>query len=1103
MDRTIIQTSKTVFPKIYAYTLPEEAKEVQGWVKIGYTERENEDIRIKEQPGPKVFGVYNKLWVKSARNIDGEYFTDYDFHSFIQKRGIKRETKYSSNEWFYFNGTPQHALDLYKDFVTKDFAEKLSEGSFYKLREEQAAAVHQAKSYFDKGGSDFLWNAKPRFGKTLATYDLARQLEAVNILVVTNRPAIANSWFDDYEKFIKWQTNYLFVSETEALKNRSVLSRKEFVSTVAQDSNHNQIAFVSLQDLKGSMYFGDGPYDKLKWVADTKWDLLVIDEAHEGIDTFKTDKAFNRLTRKWTLHLSGTPFKAIASNKFTEEQVYTWSYEDEQAAKAAWDKDNYNPYVDLPTLNLFTYQLSAMMADKVNQGTQVNEEEVPYYFDLNEFFAVNESGKFTYEADVLKFLDTLTHNEKYPFSTPKLRDELKHTFWLLNRVASAKALAKLLKKHPVFRDYEIVIAAGNGRGDNETEDVQANEDSLEKVLKAIENYEKTITLSVGQLTTGITVKPWTAVMMLSNIKSPSLYMQAAFRAQNPYHFEDEQGNRQRKENAYVFDFAPERTLILFDEFANNLKKATVNGAGTSQERQANIQTLLNFLPVIGEDSEGKMIELDARKVLTIPHQLKATEVVRHGFMSNFLFANISSIFQAPASVLETINQLETAREEKKKAIQVDTSDVVTDESSNVQVSNEIVINKTDALFSPEKREAVSQEVHTAIEQINTSSAEKFINKVAETAAKEATPNLETVKEQFEHVHKSDLVRMQKTIQEQIEQETKEKYLSLDRKQNEIKRDYEGQLKEAITEQERSDILVAEKLDLSAAFEEFQTDLMENLSDSIAQAQQAAVKEQEIRQAERKKASIEGDVRDHLRGFSRTIPSFIMAYGDENLTLANFDDYTPDSVFEEVTGITEDQFRFLRDGGDYLDEKTGETKHYAGHLFDELVFNQSIQEFLALKSQLANYFDDSQTEDIFDYIPLQKTNQKFTPRKYVKLMVDSLETENPDIFEDLNRTFFDPYVKSGLYLTEVAKKLYNSQTHETAFPDGQERIKHILENQVFGAAPTEIIYHIAKTFVFGQFENVDTHNLKQLDLAPAAKAGRMQETVAQAFGGESK
>ncbi|EMC00726.1 DEAD/DEAH box helicase family protein [Streptococcus mutans] len=1100
MKKTEIRTTRVLHPQIYAWYTPDIPK-YKNWVKIGYTTRTAEQ-RIKEQASQIIIDK-KELWHYDARFMNGQgYFDDHDLHDYLTR--IKQIPREKGSEWFDYTPDMTQSERDFQDFVFQryDVSKTISEQD-YQLRNEQTEAVFQAKSYFDKGGKEFLWNAKPRFGKTLAAYDLVRKLDAVNILIVTNRPAIANSWFDDYEKFIRWQTSYLFVSETDALKDRPTLSRNEFVSMVQAHPDCNQIAFISLQDLKGSKYFGDGPYDKLKWVADTSWDLLVIDEAHEGIDTFKTDKAFNRLTRKWTLHLSGTPFKALASDKFTEEQVYTWSYEDEQAAKNSWSEDRNNPYEDLPTLNLFTYQLSQMMTDKVNQGTQVDDEELPYYFDLNEFFAVNESGKFIYEADVIRFLDILTHNEKYPFSTPELRYELKHTFWLLNRVASARALAKLLKNHPVFQDYEVVIAAGNGKEDNEAEDVQANEASLARVLKAIEENNKTITLSVGQLTTGITVKPWTAVLMLSNIKSPSIYMQAAFRAQNAYSFEDEKGNLKRKENAYVFDFAPERTLILFDEFANNLKKSTANGAGTSQERKANIQTLLNFLPVVGEDTEGKMIELDAEKVLTIPHKLKATEVVRHGFMSNFLFANISSIFQAPSIVQETLNKLEPAKEGKKKSKIIDTSTIETDENGDIQVSDKIVINKTEAIFGDEKVVEVTNDLRTNIETIDIDSAEKFINQVTDTAVKTIRPDLETVEEQFENVHKSDIDRMQKTMQNYVEQEVKEKYLSFDHKQAEIKRNYEGKLNEAVTKQEKADILVAEELDLSTALQDLQTELMSNLPETIAKAQEAAVKEQEVRQVERKKASIEGDVREHLRGFSRTIPSFIMAYGDEDLTLANFDAYTPDNVFEEVTGITEDQFRFLRDGGDYRDEETGEIKHYDGHLFDEIVFNQSIQEFLILKTKLANYFDDSQTEDIFNYIPLQKTNQKFTPRKYVKLMVDSLEAENPDIFEDLNRTFFDPYVKSGLYLTEVAKKLYYSHTHKTAFPDGQERIKHILENQVFGAAPTEIIYHIAKTFVYGQFDHIDTRNLKQLDLVPAAKNGTMQDTVAQAFGGEKK
>ena len=1098
MDRTQIKSTKTLQPQIYAWYTPDIPK-YKNWVKIGYTTRTAEQ-RISEQAS-QIIITKKELWHYDARFMNGQgYFKDRDFHNYLTR--IKQVPKEKGSEWFDYTPDMSKAERDFQDFVFQryDFPQE-KRGQDYQLRREQTEAVTQTKDYFESAGSEFLWNAKPRFGKTLATYDLARQLKATNILVVTNRPAIANSWFDDYETFIGWQTDYLFVSESDSLKDKPCLTRENYIRTIGSGKDYGQIAFVSLQDLKGSIYFGDGPYDKLKWVADLNWDLLVIDEAHEGVDTFKTDKAFNRLQRKWTLHLSGTPFRALASDKFTEEQVYTWSYEDEQKAKQSWSEDSYNPYEDLPTLNLFTYQLSSMMTDKVNRGTQVNEEEISYYFDLNEFFAVNDSGKFLYEADVIKFLDALTSNEKYPFSTPALRDELKHTFWLLNRVASAKALAKLLKNHPVFKDYEVVIAAGNGRGDSEAEDVQANEASLNRVLRAIEENDKTITLSVGQLTTGITVKPWTAVLMLSNIKSPSLYMQAAFRAQNAYQFEDEDGNLKRKENAYVFDFAPERTLILFDEFANSLKSSISNGGGTSQDRKDNIQSLLNFLPVIGEDNEGRMMELDAEKVLTIPHQLKATEVVRHGFMSNFLFANISSIFQAPSSVLETINKLDTAKEEKKRTVDVDVSGVTTDESGKVQVSNEIVVNKTSALFTDEKMVEVTDQLQSSIAKMEMNTAETFINKVAETAAKTVIPKLETVKQQFENVRKADLDRMQKTIHNKVQEKTREYYLAFDKKQAEIKRNYEEKVKEAVTEQEKAEILVSEELDLSAAFQELQTDLMSGLSETIAEAQEAAVKEQEVRQAERKKASIEGDVRDHLRGFSRTIPSFIMAYGDENLTLSNFDTYTPDHVFEEVTGITEEEFRFLRDGGDYTDPETGEIKYYQGQLFDETVFNQSIQEFLTLKTKLANYFDESQTEDIFDYIPLQKTNQKFTPRKYVKLMVDSLEAENPNLFESLEATFFDPYVKSGLYLTEVAKKLYQSQSHQIAFPVGEERIKHILENQVFGAAPTEIIYQIAKTFVFGQFTNIDTGNLKQLDLTPAAKSGTMQQVIEKVFGGK--
>ena len=280
--------------------------------------------------------------------------------------------------------------------------------------------------------------------------------------------------------------------------------------------------------------------------------------------------------------MSGTPFKALANNKFADDAIYNWTYADEQKKKRDWDvsAEEENPYSTLPQLNLYTYQMSEIIKDELQQGIEIDGETEEYAFDLNEFFAVT-NGKFNHESSVDKFLDALTRQTKFPFSTKELRDELKHTFWLLDRVDSAKALAKKLREHPIFQEYEVVLAAGDGKLDDDDETMK----SYDKVVAAIAQHEKTITLSVGQLTTGITIPEWTAVLMLSNMRSPALYMQAAFRAQNPC----------------LFDFDPARTLTIFEQFANNLNPNTAKGGGTAEERKENVKELLNFFPVIGED----------------------------------------------------------------------------------------------------------------------------------------------------------------------------------------------------------------------------------------------------------------------------------------------------------------------------------------------------------------------------------------------------------------------------------------------------------------------------------------------------------------------
>lgn len=1115
MNAPKIKSFKKIIPMIYAYTTPNDISH-RGWTKIGYTDKQTVEDRIKQQT--HTADVKTKiLWKGNARYQDGsdETFTDHDFHDYLtSKRHVERKPK---TEWFHVDGDTSHQY-FYK-FTERDFSDvQGNDGIPYELRKEQQHAVDQTVSYFLKHGegSEFLWNAKPRFGKTLTTYDLIRQMNMQNILVVTNRPSIANSWFDDFDKFIAWQTNFKFVSETDALKNRPVLSRDEFVDTISDGKDYGQIAFESLQGLKGSVYFG-GNYDKLKWISELDWDLLVIDEAHEGVDTYKTDKAFDKIKRKYTLHLTGTPFKALAKGKFASDQIYNWSYADEQQAKLDWDESqegSSNPYEVMPQLNMYTYQVSAMMADELKGKVKLEDgDQVDPAFDLNEFFRTKENGKFVYDKAVDRFLDALTKQEKYPFSTPELRQELAHTFWLLNRVDSAKALAKKLKAHDVFNEYEIVLAAGDGKLDddqfNEDQLEQANEKSFDKVKRAVATHDKTITLSVGQLTTGVTIKPWSGVLMLSSMKSPSEYMQAAFRAQNPYTF-DRDGELVQKQNAYVFDFDPTRTLTIFDEFANNLLEKTANGKGTAEEHEANIRQLLNFFPVIGEDEDGKMVELDAKQVMSIPRHLKSQEVVKRGFMSNLLFTNISRIFSAPTEVREILDGLVTAKEEKGKRIQTaieGAEDVAINDQGEVEIPKERVIGKSKDLFGDKVYSDMGQQVANAVtdkDQIDFKSAAKEIaQQLNDSVGKEV---INRVSDDY-GLSKSEAKRYQKQVEKDTEQAFHQLADELNDKKKLAEADYQQKQAVAQSEEELHEAKQEYEAESEAILQEFTEKARQQVQKTVADTPANVIERVEKHQEEQKMKNVEEDARAHLRGFSRTIPSFIMAYGDENLTLQNFDDYTEGDVFKEVTGINEDQFRFLRDGGDYVDAETGEKKHFEGHLFDEVVFNDSIQEFLNKREALSNYFDESNDEDIFDYIPPQKTNQIYTPKAVVKHMVDDLEANNPGIFDDPNKTFADLYMKSGLYITEIVKRLFQNDKMKELFPDEQERIEHIMKHQVYGLAPTRIIYLIATNYIFGFDEGLKDSVLgkhfKQIDAAEYAKNGTLEEVIQKEFGGEEQ
>lgn len=1079
IDKTKIDTSKAIFPQIYAYNLPDVASK-DGWVKIGYTERQNVHIRIKEQVGT-VDLDYNLLWNKMARFKDNRIFSDHQLHAYLKK--YKNRENKPNTEWFFYNGTPLKSLDDFKDFINQNF-NQASEQLDYQLRDEQQEAVNLTLEYFNNNpNGEFLWNAKPRFGKTLTSYDLARKLNAKAVLIVTNRPVIANSWFDDFEKFIAWQSDYAFVSTADTLRERPVLNRKEFINqSVKPNGKKSIIAFISLQDLKGAKCFG-GQHEKLEWVKEIKWNLLVIDEAHEGVDTLKTDVAFDNINRDFTLHLSGTPFKALASGSFAENEIYNWTYADEQSAKLNWASDEEsNPYATLPTLNLFSYQMSRMISDKVNQGADIDGDNVDFAFDLNEFFATDDKGKFIREKAVKKWLDTLSKNEKYPFSTKELRDEIKHSFWLLNRVDSAKALAKLLNNHPVFENYKIIQAVGNINNDDEL-----TGKALDRVKQAIKNNDKTITLSVGQLTTGITIPEWTAVMMLSNLKSPALYMQTAFRAQNAWQYEKD-GQLFQKKNAYVFDFAPQRTLMIYDEFANNLSIQTTNGAGTMGNREDNIRTLLNFFPVIAEDSYGKMVELNVNQVLTIPKAIKAQEVVKRGFMSNLLFQNISGIFSAGAGeVREILEQLNPMAESKstqaKTSKPIDTQGIQVDNDGNAVIDNKIIIHTNNARFGEKVYATIETQTQNMIQNQDLNH-----KNLASELTDIITQNTQSVFKDLAKENRLTEKFAEKVVKEQSQEiayEVQKIQKQHEIEQNTAKTHFENKLKTA----KNDDEIVQIKNDYEAKTQEIIQNSRNKISETINTKLVEITKnstETILQKAEQNKQNkVEDDIRARLRGFSRTIPSFLMAYGTKDITLANFDTHINDTVFKEVTGITLDQFRVLRD------------KH---QFFDEQVFDTAVQEFLNKRLVLANYFDENQNEDIFDYIPPQRNNQIFTPKRVVKMMLDKFEDENPDIFNNPDLTFADLYMKSGLYITEIVKRLYIGLENE--FPNSQERLAHIFANQVYGFAPSEIIYNIAKNFIleFDESQNFDHSHIVHLDTTPYAKGeADFNEKLTEIFG----
>jgi hypothetical protein len=624
-------------PTIYAYE--DSNPQYKGLLKVGYTTK-TAAARVAAQyptarPGK---APYHIVFQESAMHNDGTIFTDHEIHRYLRSIGIKNP----EGEWF--ECAVKEVQAAYLAVKTGERNEENRTLAFF-MRPEQAEAVERTSAYFvqfkkdkaNKGKTPhFLWNAKMRFGKTFAAYQLAKQMGWKKVLALTFKPAVQSAWEEDLQSHVDFK-GWQFISP-DGLSYEDADKKKPFV------------CFGSFQDYLGRNKSTGGIKTKNEWVHATQWDCVILDEYHYGAwrdkskDLFEAEEAdeikfaagqgaefLNEtseeiedilpITTDHYLYLSGTPFRAIASGEFIEEQIFNWTYSDEQRAKEKWKKAN-NPYAMLPRMVLLTYQLPDSIREIAMQG-EYNE------FDLNVFFSAEGQGvlaRFKYEDEVQKWLDlirgsflaTTVDNLKLgakkppmPFSDARLLNVLAHTFWFLPSVAACHAMSNLLaqKQNKFYHDYKVNVAAGSaaGIGVNALYPVQ---ESMDDPLQT-----KTITLSCGKLTTGITVKPWTGIFMLRNSSSPETYFQAAFRVQSPWTIQNPDGaspNEEQiiKEECYIFDFAPDRALRQIAEYASRLN---VNEAVSPENKVAEF---INFLPVLAYDGSS-MKQIDAAGILDI------------------------------------------------------------------------------------------------------------------------------------------------------------------------------------------------------------------------------------------------------------------------------------------------------------------------------------------------------------------------------------------------------------------------------------------------------------------------------------------------------
>ncbi|MBR2945891.1 MAG: GIY-YIG nuclease family protein [Bacteroidaceae bacterium] len=642
MEHNYFPQRPTVTPTIYAYRLI-GVDSHKGYLKVGYTDRTAKE-RIDEQLHTSKIR-YEIVLVESAMSTDGSCFIDKDVHRLLERKGCKRLNPLDrTDEWFRCSVADAMAAIL---SLRTGSANEENRTQNFTMRPEQFRAVEQTKNYFEQALKEepnripkFLWNAKMRFGKTFASYQLAKKMGLSRILILTFKPAVESAWREDLVTHIDFE-GWQYISNKDA-RNNNLNIDQEYRRA---DKEKPIVVFGSFQDLLGTNESG-GIKTKNEFIHATNWDLVIFDEYHFGAwkerakelfekedeesavdfdaEKYKKDEANNAINESWLpistryyLFLSGTPFRAINTGEFIEEQIFNWTYSDEQRAKAEW-KGSGNPYLALPRMVMLTYRMPDEIQEVAKQG-EFDE------FDLNLFFAAegkDELARFKYENEVQKWLDLIRggylpasvddlklgqdKRPPMPFSDTRLLNVLSHTLWFLPNVASCFAMANLLaqRQNKFYHDYKVVVCAGTGAGIglDALRPVQANMgDPLDT---------KTITLTCGKLTTGVTVKPWTGIFMLRNLKSPETYFQAAFRVQSPWEVKNEEGSKTiMKNECYVFDFALDRALRQISDYSCRLD---INESNP----EAKVGEFIKFLPVLAYDGSS-MKEVDAQDILDI------------------------------------------------------------------------------------------------------------------------------------------------------------------------------------------------------------------------------------------------------------------------------------------------------------------------------------------------------------------------------------------------------------------------------------------------------------------------------------------------------